>query len=330
MMNMELSSDALGPGLQSSAYRLPASTSLGRARLAVSDLSRSVDFYSETIGLFVLTQSTDGASLGTADGQVLLELEELAGVGPLAPRSRLGLYHTAFLLPNRESLSSFIRHLYDLGTRFGASDHGVSEALYLVDPDGLSVEVYADRDRALWVIDRGEITTPTSPLLLADLLANESAPWEGIPTRTVLGHLHFYVGDIPAAAAFYHGGLGMDKVSWRNPSVLFVSAGGYHHHVGLNTWAAGTPQASAYDARILRWELILPSAQEVHRAVLSMQDAGFLPLDFANPTLFSDPWGITVSLVVGNDPKALASATPLNDGEAIEPDAPGYKVKPAA
>ncbi len=307
MTNATLPSNTLELETQPTSYKLPASTSLGRARLAVSDLRRSVEFYSQTIGLFVLARSRNEVCLGTAEGHVLLELEELAGVQPLTPRSRLGLYHTAFLLPNRESLSGFIRHLEERGVRFGGSDHGVSEALYLVDPDGLSVEVYADRRRTLWVLDRGEISTPTTPLLLSELLGIEGAPWRGIPSETVLGHIHFYVGDILVAASFYHEGLGMDKVSWRNPSVLFVSAGGYHHHVGLNTWAAGNPQASIHDARILLWELVLPSVHEVNSAVLSMQAAGFLPLDPVHPTLFADPWGITVSLVVENGVKRLAS-----------------------
>jgi catechol 2,3-dioxygenase len=282
--------------------RLPASAHVGRVRLAVSDLKRSVNFYREVIGLAVLdpgTAETRVARLGAhGSGQVLLELEEIPGVQGIGRRTRLGLYHTALRLPSREAFSSFVRHLVRTGTYFGSADHLVSEAIYLTDPDGLQVEVYADRPREQWSYDGREIVMATEPLRFEELPAAGDNRWKGAPAGTTVGHVHLYVGDLEAAANFYHAALGLDITTRRYPGAIFTSAGGYHHHVGLNVWAASSPPASNHDARLLFWELVLPNNAEVERVKASLAKAGYLAVTRARGVAaFSDPWGITVALV---------------------------------
>ncbi len=293
-------------GIRPPGYRLPPSAHVGRVRLAVSSLERSVEFYRDVIGLCVLNsggQEVGLVKLGPRSStHVLLELEEIQGVRPVGRRTRLGLYHTAFLLSSREVLSSFVRHLVETGTYFGAADHTVSEALYLIDPNGLSVEVYADRPRTQWAYEGREIVSGVKPVRLDELSSVTQARWEGVPADTTVGHVHFYVGELAAAAKFYHAALGLDIATWRYPGVLFVSAGGYHHHVGFNVWAAGSPPASQEDARLLTWELVLPSYEEVVRVVASLRTNGFSTAQAeSRANTFSDPWGITVALVTRVD-----------------------------
>jgi catechol 2,3-dioxygenase len=169
----------------------------------------------------------------------------------------------------------------------------VSEALYLVDPDGLTVEVYADRDRSEWRTVEGQLQMATEPIDFAALAAVQHDLWTQAPTGTRVGHVHFYVGDLRSAANFYHDGLGMDIMT-QFPGALFVAAGGYHHHVGLHTWAAGSPPASQNDARILLWELVLPNEQEIARLAANMQKHTWRA---SAQHVFTDPWGINVALV---------------------------------
>lgn len=237
---------------------------------------------------------------------VLLELEEQPGVRPIEPGSRLGLYHTAFLLPTRKDLGRFVRHLNRHRIPFGAGDHLYSEALYLTDPDGLTVEVYADRDRSTWQVEDRELLSATNPVRLGELAALSSDPWLGMPAATTVGHVHLYVGHLQQASSFYHQGLGLDLTTWRFPGALFLSAGGYHHHVAVNTWASASPVASEHDARLLFWELMLPTADEISRASASLRAAGFEPLTAAgNIPRWTDPWNIQVALVP--EPSDLAT-----------------------
>jgi catechol 2,3-dioxygenase len=287
-------------GIHPAAYRLPSAAQIGRVRLAVSHLDRSIAFYTTVIGLVVLSRNEQEhvAHLGVAGSdEVLLELQQLPGVQGLKNGGRIGLYHTAFLLPSRSALANFVLHLRSTGVPFASSDHLVSEALYLTDPDGLQVEVYADRPREQWTVEDGELLMGVLPLRFHELLPLASDRWSGAPLGTSMGHLHFFVGDLIRAKKFYHGALGLDIMAWRYPGALFTSAGGYHHHVGLNIWAAASPAASAHDARLLFWELLLPSDQDVEEVKASFAREGYSAErdGFAKP-LFSDPWGIRVEL----------------------------------
>jgi catechol 2,3-dioxygenase len=224
-------------GVHPPGYELPQSAHIGRVRLAVSSLEKSVRFYSEVIGLALYERLIEGnpiARLG-AHGKscILLELEEVPGVNAIGSRQRLGLYHTAFLLPTVEDLSSFIQHLGRFGIRFGSADHVYSQALYLIDPDGLSVEVYADRPQEDWVYKGRELVTAIEPLLFAELPRMPKGSWKGAPSGTRVGHVHLYIGDLDDGARFYNRTLGLNLMTWDFPGALFASAGGYHHHVAV-------------------------------------------------------------------------------------------------
>jgi len=285
---------------ESTQKRLPAATRIGKVRLAVSNLDRSIAFYRDIIGLAILNQTETVAQLGShGETRVLLELEEQPGVRPIAARSRLGLYHTAFLLPTRADLSRFVQHLWKLKAPFAAGDHYVSEALYLVDPDGLEVEVYADRPRGQWPYAGKFLRMDTAAVRFDELAAVSPDPaiqWQGAPAGTTVGHVHHYVGNLQEAEKFYVRGLGLD-ITVQIPTALFTSAGGYHHHVGLNIWAAGSPLASAKDARLLFWEQVLPNTEEVASVASRLRNQGFNPAPEGEST-FTDTAGITVRLIV--------------------------------
>jgi catechol 2,3-dioxygenase len=291
---------AAGPGygIAPSGHRLPAGIRLGPVTLQVADLERSLAYYRDVLGLRVAEQAPGTATLAAhGDAAPLVVLREKRGVAPVPRRGRLGLYHFAVLLPDRAALGRFVAHLAQIGERAGASDHLVSEALYLQDPDGLGIEVYADRPRSAWRSEARQLVMATEPLDLQDLVRVAGGePWTGMPAGTVIGHVHLYVADIGAAAAFYHEGLGLDKVVWSYPGALFLSAGGYHHHLGVNTWAAGAAPATDDDARLLEWEIVLPSAAAAGAALNHLASAGNTVERASDGGVARDPWGTAVRL----------------------------------
>jgi len=283
-------------GVRPPGFRLPDATRLGAVRLQVADLARSLEYYTRVLGFRVVTRTDGAATLGTADGTPIVELHESPGARPVPRRGRLGLFHFAILLPDRAALGRFVSHLASIGAYAGMSDHLVSEAVYLTDPDGLGIEVYADRPRDRWRWQDRQLEMATLPLDVNDLVAAaEGQPWTGMPSGTAVGHVHLHVGDLDRAAALYHGALGLDKMVWNYPGALFMSAGGYHHHLGTNTWAAGASPAEATDARLLEWEIVLPDAASVAAAAASVEQAGY-PVERGADGGFTtrDPWGTTV------------------------------------
>jgi catechol 2,3-dioxygenase len=279
---------------------LPAATHVGVVRLQISDLHRSLAYYQQVLGLHLLARDGDVALLGTqADRRPLVELRERRGARALRQNGRLGLYHFAILLPDRAALGRFITHLASTAVRAGASDHFVSEALYLRDPDGLGIEIYADRSRDRWERRDGEIRMETSPLDLEDLAhAARGVPWTGMPPGTVMGHVHLHVGDLAGGARFFHETLGLDKMVWSYPSALFLSAGGYHHHLGINVWAgADAPRPTEDDARLIEWTLVLPTSADVDAVAARLTAAGHPVTDGR----VSDPWGTTLRLTTPGD-----------------------------
>ncbi len=177
------------------------------------------------------------------------------------------------------------------------SDHFVSEAVYLTDPDGLGIEVYADRPRAEWRHQGGQLAMATEPLDARAVIASAGGEeWAGAPAGTVLGHVHLHVGDLARATGFYHEALGFDKTVWSYPGALFMSAGGYHHHLGTNTWAAQAGPAAEGDARLVDWEIVVPAA-DVAAAGESLERAGFPVERLAGAMIATDPWGTKVRLV---------------------------------
>jgi catechol 2,3-dioxygenase len=295
-------------GVAPRGYRLPDATTLGPVHLQVADLARSLAYYELLLGFRAASRTASHATLApTGGGRTLIELHELPNAHPVPRRGRLGLYHFAILLPDRADLGRFMRHVTNHGLQPGAADHLVSEALYLTDPDGLGIEVYADRPRAHWNRLGRELMLATDPLDVDDLLrAAGSTTWAGMPAGTRMGHLHLHVGDLEQAAAFYGEAIGFDRITWRYPGALFLGAGGYHHHLGTNTWAGpGASPAAQDEARLLEWTLELPSAGDVHAMQSSLGIAGYRA-DSAGAEDFvvHDPWGTRLRV------RAVAPAAP--------------------
>ena len=286
-------------GIAPSGYRLPAAAHVGRVRLEIADLARSVSYYEDVLGMRVLSRDDVRAVLGAdGDERPLIELLERPGARPVPRRGRLGLYHFAVLLPDRAALGRFLAHLEELGAYAGMSDHLVSEAIYLTDPDGLGIEVYADRPREGWQHQGRQLAMTTEPLDTASVLAAARGErWTGMPAGTVIGHVHLYVGDLADAEAFYHQALGLDKMVWSYPGALFLSAGGYHHHLGTNTWAAQSPPAVEGDARLVDWEVVLPSPADADAAADHLSSRGYPTRRDGADVVAADPWGTTVRLV---------------------------------
>jgi catechol 2,3-dioxygenase len=254
-----------------STYQIPAATHLGEVSLRISNLDRSIQFYTEVVGLKLLEHSDKVATL-TADGkQSLLRLEQLTDAVTMPVRSTSGLYHFAILLPDRKSLGLALRNLAESGIEIGQGDHLVSEAFYISDPDQNGIEIYADRARDTWKRDADNnyimSSDPVDVDSLFALAANE--PWQGLPAGTVIGHVHFHVRSLEESRRFYTGVLGFDIVgNFANMSALFVSAGGYHHHIGLNIWAGtGAPVNPSNATGIDYFTIIYEGKEQLEQAV---------------------------------------------------------------
>jgi len=294
-------------GEAAKGYRLSDATRLGVVRLQVADLERSLAFYQETLGLRVVGRDTSHAVLAAqGDDTPLVELHERPGARPAAHRGQLGLYHFAILLPDRPSLGRFMRHLGQIGARAGAADHLVSEALYLQDPDNLGIEVYADRPRHTWQRAGRELMMASDPIDAAGLMrAAGNVAWTGMPAGTTIGHVHLHVGDLEAASAFFSEALGFDRTVWHYPGALFLGAGGYHHHLGTNTWAGAGAVPSAFgDARLLEWTIELPDDASLASLEDSITRGGYtVERDASNGSelITSDPWGTQIRVRVGRE-----------------------------
>ena len=232
---------------------------IGRVALRVADLARVRTYYERAIGLRALSET----SLGV-DGTPLIELVDDPAAPP-APPGSTGLFHLALLVPDRPSLARAVQRVVRAGERFtGASDHFVSEALYLRDPEGNGIEIYADRPRSQWEYEpSGEIRMGTVALDLDGVMAElPGGDDPGMPDGTVVGHVHLHVADLGAAEAFYAGRLGLDVMVRGYPGALFLARGGYHHHIGLNTWQGeGAPPPPPGSRGLVDFELVLPDAE---------------------------------------------------------------------
>lgn len=293
-------------GQRPSGFRLPAATRLGKVRLQIADLERSLAFYQDVLGLRVVTRADGEAALAPhGDERVLVELTERAGARPSGRGGRLGLYHYAILLPDRPSLGRFAQHVSRSGLPVGAADHLVSEAFYLQDPDGLGIEVYADRPRETWRRMGQQLMIATDPIDMRGILeAAEGQPWTGMPAGTVIGHVHLHVGDLSQASAFYSEALGFDRITWSYPGALFLGAGGYHHHLGTNVWAGSSAAPPSTDeARLVEWTIELPDGPMLADAAQSLTASGYSVTRSDAGILTSDPWSTSVRLRVSTGPR---------------------------
>ncbi len=278
---------------------IPAQTRMGAVHLTVSSLERSLEYYRDSIGLEVLDTGDGRATLGAGSTR-LLELVELPGAQP-AP-GRTGLFHFALLLPDRRSLALWLAHAVRTRVRLaGASDHFVSEAIYLSDPDRHGIEIYADRPRELW---EGDVAARmgTDPLDLEGLLGElddpETSPFDRQPGGTAMGHVHLQVSQIPPSVEFYRDLLGFGLMAEYGGQAAFLSAGGYHHHVGANTWrsgGAGPPPAGA--AALRRFEIVLPDAAARDHLVERIAAGGQAVEEHEDGPLARDPSGNAFTLL---------------------------------
>jgi catechol 2,3-dioxygenase len=279
---------------------IPPDTSIGKVRLRVADLDDLGTFYERVIGLEAVDRGGQVTRLGAAGGEPLIELVG-APDAPHAPSFSTGLFHLAILVPNRAELARSLQRVAGAGWRLtGASDHLVSEALYLQDPEGNGIEIYRDRPREEWRRNGDELAMATLPLDLESVLG-ELDPSEratgGMPGGTTMGHVHLQVADIPAAEGFYNRALGLDVMVRSYPGALFLSAGGYHHHLGVNTWQSqGAPPPPEGALGLDRYELVLPNAAERDSAADRLGQAGADPQRLDEGVLATDPSGNRVLL----------------------------------
>jgi catechol 2,3-dioxygenase len=265
-----------------STYTLHPETKLGPVHLTVSDMARSLGFYRDVLGFRLLDQSADRVSL-TADGvSPILLLTELPGARAGFSRNT-GLYHFAVLYPERADLARALKRLWDSGYPLGGcSDHSVSEALYLDDPDGNGIELYRDQPRSAWPMRDGKVSMTTDPLDLDDLLgeaasdgAEGEGPWDGLPKGASIGHIHLHVVDLEESAAFYRDALGFEVQARYRQGALFLSAGGYHHHLGINVWAERMRSPQVENVAGLRsFAVCVPDAAELDRIDGQLEAAG--------------------------------------------------------
>ena len=282
---------------------LAASTTVGPVHLTVADLERSIDYYVRAIGLYVLGRDGGSASLGLG-GRELVCLVEERGAQPAGGHT--GLYHFALLLPARIDLARWLAHVArDQVALAGLSDHFVSEAMYLSDPDEHGIEIYWDRPRELWegqVADR----MTTLPLDVDDLLRElpdpRSEAFDGLPSGTIMGHVHLKVAHITETIGFYRDVLGFALMAQLGPYAAFLSAGGYHHHIGANTWeSAGATPPPPGTAALRHATIVLPDESERDRVLERVEASGQAPERDATGYIIRDPAGNSLALAIADE-----------------------------
>lgn len=272
-------------------------------QLKVSDLVRSIEYYTTIIGFKVLKQTETEAYL-TADGQTsLVSLVEVQNAQPLK-QGFAGLYHLALLLPSRKDLGNIVQHFVNMNIRLGAADHDVSEALYLNDPDGNGIEIYIDRHESEWTWNQDDqVHMVTEQLNFQPILAAADGNWNGLPADTVMGHVHLSVVNLDKSEQFYTNVLDYNVVTRYGAQALFVSTGKYHHHFGLNTWNSNNGHAPTNDMVGLKsFTVVLKDAQYAEEVKQSLTTNGFIVDNFAEAPayggtqLFStvDPNGLRI------------------------------------
>jgi catechol 2,3-dioxygenase len=237
--------------------RLPDATHIQSATLRVQNLTRALNFYEGILGFTVAANDGMTVALAAAAGEtpILYLVERPDAVRK--PQRSTGLYHVAILVPDRPALGRILRRLVERRYEIGASDHLVSEALYLSDPDGNGLEIYRDRPRSEWVMNGDKVAMATDPLDGEGILRAAGGAEGGVSAGTTIGHMHLHVSDLAKAEAFYSGLLGFEVMQRDYPGALFVAAGGYHHHLGLNTWAGRlAPPANA--TGLDSWTIVIP------------------------------------------------------------------------
>ncbi|MCQ6559670.1 VOC family protein [Paenibacillus mendelii] len=285
------------------SHQLHPDIELGELKLKISNLERSLQFYQDVVG-FQIKSKQAGRAVLTADGEhPLLILEEIPDAVIVPKRTMSGLYHFAILLPTRRDLGIALRRLIDSGIHIGQADHLVSEALYISDPDQNGIEIYRDRPRESWQRDaNGNYKMTTDPIDWDGLLdESKDSSAERLPSGTTIGHVHFHVGDLQKAKAFYCDLLGFDIAAdlMRHMGALFISAGGYHHHIGLNVWAgANAPAAPANGTGLAYYTIVVPTRAELETIVERFRKADVPVREQGQAWFVIDPSGIEVRFIL--------------------------------
>ncbi len=288
----------MSPAKAKAASLLPAATQVGPVTLRVAEAERSIAWYCDMIGLELIERSKDRLVLG-AGGKPFLFLDVRPGTTPRIEETT-GLYHLAILVPDRPALAAVLARIAAARVRLGASDHLVSEALYIWDLDGNGNEVYRDRPRAEWTWENGEVRMATIPLDLRNLLSDLAPGTENkpVPAATRMGHVHLQVGDIDKAQHHYADLFGLVRTAGRQ-GALFMSAGGYHHHLGCNIWHShNAPRAPVGTAGLVEFTIEVPNADAVEAAAKRFQAGGVATETVAGGFLVRDPWSIAMRVLV--------------------------------
>jgi catechol 2,3-dioxygenase len=272
-------------------------TFVGQVNLKVQNLQRSLAFYKEVIGFKVLEQTERSAALSADGKNVLLSIEQPNNVVPKQGRTT-GLYHYALLLPKRSDLATIVQYFLEIGLQFGSSDHLVSEALYLSDPDGNGIEIYVDRDPSEWSWQNDQVEMAVDPVNFPDLLAGGKQPsWNGLPAGTVMGHIHLHVSELKKTEEFYIKGLGFDVVNRYGAQALFIADGKYHHHIGLNTWnGVGAPPPPPNSVGLESYTLVLANEEKLNKIITQLKSIGASVQQENGSYVTSDPSGNRIIL----------------------------------
>ena len=273
---------------------------VSHVHLKVADLKRSINFYQQIIGFQVIEQTEKQASLSTDGKTPLVTIEQPENIRPKQPRTT-GLYHFALLLPSRSDLAKVIEHFIKIGYPLqGASDHLVSEALYLADPDGNGIEIYTDRPASTWKWNSDEVVMSTERLDIESILAEgDGTPWNGLPAATLMGHVHLHVSELHKAEEFYCKGLDFDIVTRYGGPALFISTGRYHHHIGLNTWnGIGAPAPSEESVGLKNYTLVYPNEEAREHAVANLNKLGAAVIQENGQLITEDPSGNRIILSI--------------------------------
>jgi catechol 2,3-dioxygenase len=286
-------------------------TMIGAVSLTISSLDRSLPFYQDTLGFQLHRYDGDTAYLGTG-GPDLLALTQQPGAQNASGTT--GLYHFAILVPSRLALALALRHLGETGTPLqDAYNHWCSEAIYLADPDGNGIEICSDSPRSEWLFDGTQLRIASVPLDLEGVLSELSGRnemWSGLPPETLIGHMHLKVANLAEAEAFYVDLLGFDIMARYGTGALFISAGGYSHHLALNTWeSVDAPPPPQGSTGLRHFEVCLPNIAALSRVTQRLRAAGINTVETATGLLVRDPSANAVLLTVS--PRATSPTQQL-------------------
>lgn len=272
-------------------------TFVGHVNIKVQDLNRSLTFYQEILGFQILEQTKKTAKLTTDGKTSVLSIEQPENVVPQQGKTT-GLYHFALLLPKRSDLAEIVHHFIKIGLRYGSSDHLVSEALYVSDPDGNGIEIYIDREPSEWTWSNGEVAMAVDPLNFEDLLAEgKSQSWNGLPAGTVMGHIHLHVSELKKTEEFYCKGLGFEVVNRFGNQALFIATGKYHHQIALNTWAGvGAPTPPENSVGLESFTIVLADETARNNVIAQLKNIGAAVTEGNGSFITYDPSGNRIYL----------------------------------